>query len=305
MTDGVELEVLKEQESVNLGTKKCKRCSKYYTDDKSTCFYHPGEYVYPTLGAGTMAGWTCCRKMKDGEGNTVSLMKWKGTPMFQYVDQKALELNAPGCKSLPQHLEDKEFSAIICNFPLQEQDDNKTGQEQKEEEEEEEEEKEKKKKKKEEDKETENFYIHKVRSSDTLVGLSLRYRIPIDTLKKVNKINNFDDNNAIYTRKYLRIPKNKDNEFVQDAPEESEDFKKRKLVRQFASITGAQLDEARFYLEDYNFILKKAIAEWNEDKKWENRTSKTQDNHFVFTPNEKEQTSIIRGIPLLVSVCGK
>jgi len=141
--------------------------------------------------------------------------------------------------------------------------------------------KKKKKKKKKEIKKPEkisNVIRHYVTEADTLIGLSFRYGVSTQSIRKLNRMPT--DEVQGFSRLY--IPKkgfdvsvidiNSDDEDVAP-PQEMNDaeralFQKRMLQR-IRGQTGMSLEEAKYYMSLYGFSYVEALREFNEDMEFE------------------------------------
>jgi len=234
--------------------KKCERCVNYYTEaENGPCFYHPGKFWEPSIMKGTLVGWSCCR-----------VKQWDGTESFPIaiMNEAAMNRNAKGCKEAEQHLEDVAYSEILVHFPFdrnalenQSQQPIEIQQQQQEPIQEET-----------VDEasvqtiEGHRYYKHKVLTNETLVGISLKYSISMEELKRANKL----FSREIYTRKFLLIPVSPNTPLPQNEPDS-----RLELLRTFKSKTKSSLEEAKFYLDSNDGNVEKALQEWEEDKRWE------------------------------------
>lgn len=98
---------------------------------------------------------------------------------------------------------------------------------------------------------------------DTLQGLCLRYGCSV---VEVRRMNNFSGN-SIQFKKTLTIPMSRGYHMrsIEHTPEYSQEIS----IQQFRNATGENVAEARVYLEDTNFDLDAALAEWRNDEQWE------------------------------------
>lgn len=102
---------------------------------------------------------------------------------------------------------------------------------------------------------------HTVMPDDTLQGLCLRYGASPVAVRRMNHFSG----NSIQFKTTLLIP-------VGRAPpklEQSPEYAREIILQQFRNRTGESIAEARFYLEDANYDLDAAIAEWCSDEQWE------------------------------------
>jgi LysM repeat protein len=110
------------------------------------------------------------------------------------------------------------------------------------------------------------FFEHAVQRSDTLMGLSLKYRVSIPELKRLNDLHS--DNLA--TTPILRIPCGPDAAKLAvpaPAPPDSE----RALVRRFKLTHDVGEEEARYYLSSSSFDYEAATRALQADLDFERR----------------------------------
>lgn len=258
----------------------CSRCNRYYTihEDMDGCYYHPGTYTDRRLTLGTQVGWSCCR-LKDEPGK-----------MFKCeINPDAMEVHGKGCRFSATHEEDIKFTKTLHSFPFhhksfaklraeyiaQRQRDaelygdgrpgkkslraGKAGAQ---------------------DTETPgkpkgvhalrdnpDYIEHPVSPADTLFGVALKYGMEVSDLKRVNKLRG----NDVIGRKVLYIPRSASALAAKPANQEQSDAAKRRtIVRKFMDITNCDsLEEAKFYLDETEYDLSRAIAMFNEDSAWE------------------------------------
>jgi len=233
--------------------KKCGKCGKFYTEiennynpapnnvdeiiepPKPICFYHKSQ--------------TCC-----------SVLLSAGGQMCRVEEQ--------GCIAAIKHEEDRGYSAVIAKFPVhnpsvevvkqahhtwgKKSDTNSEG----------------KRKGVESEKLVDiddDFVIHEVQLTDTLVGIAFYYKVKIEDIQKANNL----DSHQIYHHKTLLIPK-AGSPVRPSIPETEDQIKARrnKQVKLFAQRTSSTLDEARYYMETCDFDLEEAIKEWEIDSEW-------------------------------------
>lgn len=99
---------------------------------------------------------------------------------------------------------------------------------------------------------------HYVMPSDTIQGICLKYKVSAIDLRRVNL---FSGNNIKYF-KTLKIPIAAGVQFQiqEDDPEMK--------IRRFCDITNEGPVEARLYLEDHEWNVNKAVAQWETDENW-------------------------------------
>ncbi|PRP80119.1 hypothetical protein PROFUN_12202 [Planoprotostelium fungivorum] len=116
-----------------------------------------------------------------------------------------------------------------------------------------------------------SFLRHHVKKTDTLLGLSIRYKVKPEDLRSVNKVNRDAE---LYTRGHLLIPFH--GQDIEDPDEKSEmDEKKaemRRLIRKFQREFKCHSEsEAQFYLEESRYDYERAAEEFRADEEWEKR----------------------------------
>jgi hypothetical protein len=99
---------------------------------------------------------------------------------------------------------------------------------------------------------------HVILPTDTLQGICLRYRVTAVTLRQYN---NFSGT-SFRSRKYLRIP------VEPGLPINVQISSQDILIQRFKNETGESEKEARYYLEERNWNLNEALAEWTGDENW-------------------------------------
>jgi len=252
------------EEAKLLTRRKCKRCHNYYTlqeiaDDpaKGKCYYHPGEYVEPVSAVqGTRVGWSCCVRGAE-------LGLWG----LHLVNDPALDKSCKGCQEADQHEEDWEYTNNILCFPIDveaaKQANNETQQatatptptE-----------------KLTKDVRKDNFIVHPLNRLDTLMGLALRYDVPIDELKRVNQLTGHNISHLFEILIPLKPNQTPEVKKIHLTKKQEQD----QLIRSFRSKTGVDLDEAKFYMEEANFDLDAALSEYKADSQWEASKGKKQ-----------------------------
>ncbi|CAG8624645.1 15228_t:CDS:2, partial [Racocetra persica] len=113
--------------------------------------------------------------------------------------------------------------------------------------------------------------IHHIKKEDTLIGISLKYNVKITEIRKENQL--FDDN--IFARKILIIP-NYVGQSLSANPSK-EDVRKT-LVKRF-QLQSKCVDtvEAKYYMEQSNYDINKAVQIYREDILWEIQHPKRDD----------------------------
>jgi len=127
----------------------------------------------------------------------------------------------------------------------------------------------KEKKRSEEERELleQGYFKHHVQTTDTLQGISLRYGIPVDDIKRVNKLFNAS---SLISRRFIYVKTSKDVTSLPPPIETSEEQRKRQMVSKFLNIgMDSSKEEARAYLESNNWDLTAALKEYDADRIWE------------------------------------
>lgn len=127
-----------------------------------------------------------------------------------------------------------------------------------------------------------NFVVHEVQPSDTLLGLAVKYQVPVLEIKKENKLWKDED---ISAHKTLVIPKDK----VLQKQEEAELQQQRThCLEGFSRKTGCEDSEVvTRYLEASCWNVTKAIQNYQRDQeKEENRKKFLEENpNWLPDPN--------------------
>jgi len=241
--------------------KKCQRCHQYYTDaTNGKCSYHVGEFVEPySVLQGAEVGWSCCR-IEERVGP-------KSFPI-SLLNNQALQKTGTGCKFADSHLEDPLYTANVQHFPV---DASALAKEV--------EQKQqqllvpsptpKKKGDKSDKKEADDpdYYKHIVEDGETLVGLSLKYSIHASELRRINKLSS---DLQIYSKKFIYIPKTPENVHLLAPKSTKSSDNKPLLLRVFQRKTGVtSQDEARYYMDEAEYNVDKAVKQWQEDSKFQ------------------------------------
>jgi hypothetical protein len=106
--------------------------------------------------------------------------------------------------------------------------------------------------------------VHRVGASDSLISLSLRYRVPEVRIRFANDIPS-SGNLAYLVGKDISIPQGG----PEPAPAVSEDGARRALVLAFCAAAGLTGPEARYYLGECEWDLKRAQAMLRVDEEKE------------------------------------
>mmetsp|Transcript_8777 Transcript_8777/g.36479 ORF Transcript_8777/g.36479 Transcript_8777/m.36479 type:complete len:277 (+) Transcript_8777:103-933(+) len=227
--------------------RRCRRCYQVYSivDEAAIeCRYHPGTYTTSTSRFGNL-GWTCCKQIRT----------------------RGSAAEPPGCKVSHAHREDRTFRAAIESFPLRtpapvgessppvlhaksleyNEDLGKGENVQS----------------LAVEGEQSNFVMHTVTKFDTLMGIALRYD---SKPERILKFNNLYNEQGIHERGFIFIP-NADATSITFAPAAPPDLRAGKL-EQFCARANCRKEVARFYMEDNDWDLDQAMAEWKADLDW-------------------------------------
>ncbi|KAI8591227.1 hypothetical protein BDZ88DRAFT_58524 [Geranomyces variabilis] len=107
---------------------------------------------------------------------------------------------------------------------------------------------------------------HYVLETDTLPGLSLKYNVPIDAIRRANSL--FSDT-TLPARSKLFIPSPSSSSSSLSPTPPATDERKR-LVKRFQLVAKCiDADEAWSYMRQNEFMLEQALEQWWADVKWE------------------------------------
>lgn len=121
---------------------------------------------------------------------------------------------------------------------------------------------------------TKKGVLHWVNKNDTLVGLSLKYGVTVESIRVTNKL----WGSGIFERGYLLIPVT--NYAGGSHSERSEEDEKKALVKRFQLITKCiQPEEALAYMVRFEYDLDSALEAYWSDLRWE------KENPFAGIPN--------------------
>ncbi|KAL6056840.1 hypothetical protein QOT17_015867 [Balamuthia mandrillaris] len=237
--------------------KRCSRCRQFYTerenkDPEHYCRYHPGTWS-------SEKGWSCCYRGQP-------LASVGSTTLLYDRNAAALERHCPGCIEAYKHVEDKEFTKAILSFPFQNSTSNTRAQQLLEEQQAAEQRRRDSAKKELPAKPEEDFFYHTIQDTDTLQGLSLKYHVSREALKRVN---NTSSDIQLMAMKQIRVPKSEHVKAPLPSPQQTEEQARRATFRKFKSRTECTDEEAKFYLQEAHYDLEKAMALWREDEDWE------------------------------------
>jgi hypothetical protein len=117
---------------------------------------------------------------------------------------------------------------------------------------------------------TGSFFVHRIRPSDTLQGLCLKYRVAQRAVMKLNHLSS----TRIQFLTELRIPLRPD-QITPPSPAEEEtetegeqSNAERDLIQTFAQETGLTQQGAKCYLQASDFSYQEALQEWRADEEW-------------------------------------
>jgi len=114
------------------------------------------------------------------------------------------------------------------------------------------------------------FVKYVVKSTDTIVGLGLRFGVKVDEIKALNRLTNESD---IWTRRFLLLPFREKAALEEPSKEEkaAQELRMRRLLlRRFMRASGCSSEpEALYYLEMSEFNYDSAIANYRDDIAWE------------------------------------
>jgi len=241
-------------------TKRCLRCKKIYTDSNCACNFHSGKIAGPWFSR----RYECCNRFENTEnpcktsGRHLEDMTYTNSlssfPVIVNYNAETLTTNTSTTTKTtvvqPAKAEPKKAPAspVVTQKPREEMTEEELAEE----------------------KLKEEYYLHPVSTTDTLTGLSLKYRCPEALIKKVNKLT---FNEQLWGKKTCLIPKisaNRNLDFVVP-PETEVQIKSRKLsnLKQRIGHMDADRLELCFYLEDADWNVELALNHFLDDRKWE------------------------------------
>lgn len=238
------------QENLAHARKKCLRCGQYYTDATNRmCYYHPGRYTEPNVLSGSMSGWSCCREAGK-----------MGPKFFEFsiLNEDAMQKNSKGCTKADFHTEDENYSKIISNFPF---DLNA------------EKERENAKnidttpKPADSISEDDQFIYHPVQKEDTLMGISLKYNVPMVDIQRVNRLMGSQN---IWHLKTIKIPKTKDSKATPlfMSPKNLTVDPLEGPIAEFQRVVGCSKEEASFYVSEAGGDVEMALIDYKADSEF-------------------------------------
>eukprot|EP01117_Protostelium_nocturnum_P008107 TRINITY_DN2889_c0_g1_i1.p1 TRINITY_DN2889_c0_g1~~TRINITY_DN2889_c0_g1_i1.p1 ORF type:complete len:293 (+),score=130.13 TRINITY_DN2889_c0_g1_i1:120-998(+) len=233
-------------------TLKCKNCNKFYLAKEKNgsgleCHFHPGYFGQIKM----LNQWSCCSNtLFDAPPCSVGehvecLVTSQNIRDYrqmesQYINSSPLSMDSSFSSSKQ---EEKEEKREIASEP-----------------------------KKGEEKEKEvvasgQLIRHQVKTTDTMLGLSIKYNVKAEDIKRANKLTRDGD---LITRLFVLIP----NAAIETPPIQTQQkLSKKQLIQKFIEKTNCPPSEASFYLEGSNFDLEEAIKDFNEDESWEKSPS--------------------------------
>jgi len=116
------------------------------------------------------------------------------------------------------------------------------------------------------------FVTYNIQPGDTLIGISLKFAVPIEVLKKHNYL---PHGYNVYHLKAMQIPT-----WGKDVPiPATKPMTRPEQLKEFKRKAGQDctLEEAKFYMENSNYDEAVALKEFKEDREWS--TDSTTDFH--------------------------
>ena len=110
--------------------------------------------------------------------------------------------------------------------------------------------------------------IHYLRHNDTLIGLSLMYKIPLQDIRRANNL--FGNDNLMHARHYVFIP-GYNGPSLSREPEEPEEVEIRKIALKRFQLISKCVDYkmATIYMENSGWNIEAAVEKYNDDIAWE------------------------------------
>eukprot|EP01103_Thecamoeba_quadrilineata_P004869 TRINITY_DN14747_c0_g1_i1.p1 TRINITY_DN14747_c0_g1~~TRINITY_DN14747_c0_g1_i1.p1 ORF type:complete len:276 (+),score=40.74 TRINITY_DN14747_c0_g1_i1:89-916(+) len=224
--------------------KRCIQCKKFYDPIRDRdCVYHPGQFLPEgTTGVNYLIGWTCCHEpTMSGTGCVKAQHKQDyviNAILDRYFPPTTTDGNQTPTYSPPQQTASPKKKPMEWSSPDPNQ----------------------------------NYIEHKVLSTDTFIGLALKYNTTVDAIKRANKLYS----NSLPLIQNLKIPLK--GPAVEHKPRaEDPAVVQRELVRQFVKKNQCSQSEARYYLEEAEWKVEPANLAYEADSKWEgtNQLKKT------------------------------
>eukprot|EP00753_Platysulcus_tardus_P000054 PLAT1005.1.p1 GENE.PLAT1005.1~~PLAT1005.1.p1 ORF type:complete len:297 (+),score=97.35 PLAT1005.1:39-893(+) len=94
------------------------------------------------------------------------------------------------------------------------------------------------------------YILHKTGRADTLAGLALRYDVEVSDIKRLNSIVG-NPNLALYPT--IKVPRKEGMEYESASKEAEEAVRRRRLMKRFEELTGADDEEALLALNEVDF----------------------------------------------------
>ena len=117
---------------------------------------------------------------------------------------------------------------------------------------------------------TAGFVMHRVDPRlDSLTGLSIRYGVPVQQIRRDNGLSAFTD--SIKALDVMRIRRPSDAKSQLLAPRLD---KKELDLKKFMKATGLSKQESQYYMSISEDDFEVALAEWKSDMEWESANSK-------------------------------
>jgi len=114
------------------------------------------------------------------------------------------------------------------------------------------------------------YIKHIIKYTDTLRGLSLKYKVTPDEIKSANRITKDED---IWSHHVILVPYNGQllRELNNDEKEKYRDEMRKRLVRRLMKTAKCTEAEAVYYLQINAFNLDNAVEEFKADIEWESQ----------------------------------
>ena len=135
---------------------------------------------------------------------------------------------------------------------------------------------------------SDQFLVHHVRKTDTMTGLSLRYNVTIDEIRKVNHL--IYSNASLQTHRAVLIPVKPTTRIAPPAPptieEQRDDAQKICIKRWQMRTKDTSRNLGRYYLEQVDWDVEAAIRNWQLDNDWEkqNPVNRGKGKAIAFRP---------------------
>lgn len=121
-------------------------------------------------------------------------------------------------------------------------------------------------------KEQDGKQVHYVVSTDTIQGIALKYGTSTQTIKQINQLGM---NGNIFEKKWLYLPDAAGRSGPAPLMEpptlaEFQELAQILIRREFMNLTVCSQEESQCYVDLNDFVIEKAINEYQEDLKWQN-----------------------------------